>query len=542
MRYNVRFWGGAACVALGWVVLIALLVGLQSTGQGFGFNVWWIGETRNWLSFLQDGVGSEVAQTFWKVDSRNPLSPWWYIPFRSFILTTPSAFLVLHLFTSLLLGLASYAVIMSITDGRARSFAISLGAVSAVFLCSSKFDGIHWNFVGALAFSLLCVWCFSEYLRSGRQRQVWLMWSLVAWLVAVQSYTIQTGAALAVGVLSFLEFGWPHSLRDVLKRLGRGITDMLPYFVALFLFVLIWRTTAATGITDAVANPTLSLIGQSLLQGIWHNDYSFYWALVQQLDPRLVVGVIVIITTLFIIAISYVDRAKVDDAIGTPDLLRVLLVGICLVVPTIVIEVTSVWFPPGSRWVMLLQFWTPLMLLSVVAVLFAIWPSRRRWRVWTWRGVTGLTVSGAVLLTLAYNQLQVRVSQVEQLFISELRKIALEDKQTGAEFPRHYLILVAPGAGTPSDWVSRAYTKTSMSDVGEVTYRHVLPTPVPAGYEIAFGPDAVRNPEFSRNGSAPYSRVAVLSWDGIKMTRVPNPDRSIFEGRTVLWERAAPLP
>jgi hypothetical protein len=304
----------------------------------------------------------------------------------------------------------------------------------------------------------------------------------------------------------------------------------------------VWRTTAATGITDAVVKPTLSLIGQSLLQGLWHNDYSFYRALQQQLDPRLVVGVLLVVTTLFIFVTSYADKAKVDDTIKVSDLMRVFLVGASLAAPTVIIEATSVWFPPGSRWVMLLQFWTPLMLLSVVAGLFAIWPSRRRLRVWAWRGVTGATVSAAVVLTLAYNQLQVRVSQVEQAFISELRKIALQDKQTGAEFPRHYLILVAPGAGVPSDWVSRAYTKTSMRDVGEVTYRHVLPAPVPAGYEIAFGPDNVRNPEFSRNGTAPYSRVAVLSWDGVMMARITNPDRSTFEGRTLLWERAAPLP
>ena len=87
-----------------WSVLIATMLVLQALGLDFGFDLWPIGEFRNWLEFLQDGRGSNAAKLFWTVDHRNALSPWWYLAARPLIEAVPAAPLVLHLLIGLFVG------------------------------------------------------------------------------------------------------------------------------------------------------------------------------------------------------------------------------------------------------------------------------------------------------------------------------------------------------------------------------------------------------------------------------------------------------
>ena len=51
-------------IASGWSVLIATMLALQTLGFDFGFNIWPIGEFRNWLEFLQDGPGTAQPRSF----------------------------------------------------------------------------------------------------------------------------------------------------------------------------------------------------------------------------------------------------------------------------------------------------------------------------------------------------------------------------------------------------------------------------------------------------------------------------------------------
>jgi hypothetical protein len=531
---------GALTVVVAWLTLVAIILGLQALGRNFGFNVWWGGETRNWVSILQDGPGSAAARLFWQLDSRNPLSPWWYIPFRDFILNTRSAFLVLHLGTSLLLGVASYLAVVGVTHGRGRLFGVSLGVLAAVFLTSTKIDSIHWNFIGALACSLLSVWAFAEFLNSERSKPAWLVWSVVLWLVAVQTYTIQSGAMLAVGFLSFTQEGRFYGGKHLAKRVLRAVLDMLPYAVTLLMFVLVWRTSTSTAITETTNSPDPNLMLQSLAQGIWHQSIAHYAVWARQLGPGVTVGVLVTAIPLLTLTQMFVSGGVVVD--GTPiqvtDLGRVFLVGVCLVIPTVVLESTSTWFPPGTRWIMVLQFWLPLLLLSALALVVIFLPGHVV-RLWTWRFATAALAAGAILLTLAWNQVLVHVTAGERAFMTELERIVTEDKIAGAEFPRHYLVRLASGGSVPSDWVSRAYTKTEFGEFGLTTFRY-LSTPSP--FQVKFHPDHVENPESARPGTTPYSRVGILAWNGTRLTRTPRADRAAFDGLPVEWKRSDPLP
>ncbi|WP_147021750.1 hypothetical protein [Microvirga aerophila] len=514
---------GLIVVGVAWLLLVVLLLGLQESGQNFGFNVWWSGEARTWMVWLQEGPGSLAARIFWQIDGRNPLSPWWYISVRSLILSYPAAFLVLHLAASLLLGLACYLTVISVTRGRGRLFGISLGILTAVFLCSTRTDNVHWLLLGALACSLLSVACFAQFLNSGR-RPMWLAWSLILWTVAFQTYTIQSGAVLAVGVLSFLQEGQPYSVRNVVRRVSGAGVDVLPYVVTLLLFVLVWRTTSTTGVTETISLSDPSRIVQSLKQGLWHSDYSVYLAWARQLRPELALLVLMFVVPLLLITQGWVGGvSEHDDApIGLLDLTKVLLVGVCLVVPTVALESTSPMHPPGSRWIMVIQFWAPLLALSLVALAVLSLPLSRGLKHWTWWLASASLATGAILLTLAFNQIQTDIARDEQAFMAELRRIVIEDRTAQAEFPRHYLIKSSSRLWLPSEFVNRAYTRTQIGSYGETTFRYL--TPGPTVYPPVFLPDGVKNPEAGRQGFAPYSRVGVLAWDGKRMERVSGAD------------------
>lgn len=523
-----------------WLTLIATLLGLQALGLGFGFRVWWVGEARNWLALLQEWDASVVARKFWQIDSRNPLSPWWYILFQDFIVRTKAAFFILHLGISLLLGLASYLAVVGITAGRGRAFAASIGAVVAVFLATTKVDNIHWNFLGALVCSLLSVWTFAEFLKTGRSRAGWLAWSIVFWLVAVQTYTIQSGAMLAVGFLSFTQDGRFDSAKQFVNRAARAIADMMPYAIALLLFILVWRTSTAYGITETAISLDPSRALQSLSKGIWHQDIAAYAAWVRHLDVGFVIVALLILAPGFLVAQVFIQGDDLNDGkpIYLSDLARVFCVGICLVVPTFILESTSGIFPPGSRWTMLLQFWLPLLTLSVLALLVSFLPGRLL-RLWTWRVATGCFVAGSIIITLAWNKQVIAMVAQERAFMVALEQFVKRDRAAKAEFPPHYLVKLELDAWGPPQDLSRNYTKTMFGRREVVTFRFLIDGPAP---KVAFLPEGVANPEFMPSGVVPYSRVDVVAWDGKRMTRLTNADQTVFEGLPVEWKRSEPLP
>ena len=141
--------------------------------------------------FLQEGPGYNAAKLFWAVDHRNALSPWWYLAARPLIEAVPAAPLILHLLIGLFVGIAAYLLMAELL--KSRSFAVSVGILSSLFIPSVYRDEVIWNFVGALGCTLVCIWLFAVFCRDRRQTG-YLAASYLAWFVAIATYTIQTGA------------------------------------------------------------------------------------------------------------------------------------------------------------------------------------------------------------------------------------------------------------------------------------------------------------------------------------------------------------
>src|SRR5262249_28535898 len=136
--------------------------------------------------------------------------------------------------------------------------------------------------------------------------------SLVAWLIAFTTYTIQCGAMLAVAYLALrttlpqtpfdgAQSGAPStrgkkvaaeaaaadrisesavifpndSKHRVLRGFFTAAADTAPYAAFFGLFLLIWQTTVSPHAVGALSlNFTLGGLFASLREGVWHSDFS----------------------------------------------------------------------------------------------------------------------------------------------------------------------------------------------------------------------------------------------------------------------------
>ena len=113
-----------------------------------------------------------------------------------------------------------------------------------------------------------------------------------------------------------------------------------------------------------------------------------------------------------------------------------LLVAACIAGPTIALEAASDLWTPGTRWPMLMQFWTPFLFCAVL--FFAL--SKVPFRYWlpVWRGVIACAAAFVILLVLGFNRTQVIHVRQERAFFAELQSAVTRDRLSGAKFPRRY--------------------------------------------------------------------------------------------------------
>ena len=79
-----------------------------------------------------------------------------------------------------------------------------------------------------------------------------------------------------------------------------------------------------------------------------------------------------------------------------------LLVAACIAAPTIVLEATSDLWTPGTRWPMLMQFWSPFLFCSVL--FFGLSKIPTHYWLPVWRGVIACAAAFVMLLVLGFNR------------------------------------------------------------------------------------------------------------------------------------------
>jgi hypothetical protein len=461
--------GILAVVAI-WSALPTTMLALQSLGFNFGFDIWPFGEFRNWIEFLQDGVGFNATKLFWAVDNRNALSPWWYIAARPLISLTPSAPLILHLGIGLFVGLSAYLLMTGLT--RSPPFAVSVGSLSALFIVNVYRDEVNWNFVGALGFTLLSTWFFVLFCKD-RQKVAYLAASYLTWFVAFASYTIQVGALAAIFTVSFgdrlLRFSWPRALVG-------AFLDALPYVGFLVLYGLLWITTSVIGVPGGYTlNFSFGALLASIAFGLWNDHYLAFWYWLSAIDPWLL-AILFLLLSLWFIFLLYVLEPR-GSRPTSRSLGFALLIGVCVVAPTILLEASSNVWVPGTRWPMVMQFWSPL-LFCVFSFGAMSGLSDLLWRP-CWRILTAVAASFAILLALGFNRTQILHVRQERAFFDQLLLAVVQDRISGNSFPRRYLIrLNEPAPFLPVVILADRYAHTLLGR--DVSFRVVTDFPEPS--------------------------------------------------------------
>ena len=340
-----------------WMLLIATMLLLQGLGLQFGFQIWPFGEFRNWIELLQEGPGVSAAKLFWALDHRNGLSPWWYLGARPLIQSISAAPLILHLLAGLFVGCSAYLLFAELT--RSRSFGLSVGILSAVFIATVYRDDVIWNLVGAVGCTLLSIWLFIVFSRD-RRRSGFLAASYIAWFVAFGTYSLQTGAIGAIFLVSLRQqlgrVSWPRAV------LG-AVFDVLPYIALFALFLMLWITAMPTVVPYQFRFSFASLI-ESIWNGIWHEHYHYFgtWLVAAGIP---LMGVIFVLLSLAVAGLLHVSHPVDYDGPPIRTLGFALLIAACIAAPTVALEASSDVWIPGTRWPMLMQFWSPFLFCVV---------------------------------------------------------------------------------------------------------------------------------------------------------------------------------
>jgi len=534
---------------------IAVLAILGAVGLQFGLDVSPLGEDYVWVDLLQRGNGSGTADLWWALNQRNPLSPWWYIAAQNIILHFEAGLLALRYAMAALLALSAYYMVVTVAGCRSRSFGLALGILVIFWMANRYTDQMIWNFHVALCASLLSVATYAHFIKDGRRSYILWGTSIVLYFVAITTYTIQSGAVLAIGYLA-LRRTWVTEAdhpSGIFKVVTVAICDTAPYVALFGLFLLIWRTTINPGAVDAFSLQfNFGRLLASVREGIWSVDLATFFSRVYG-SPDWAIMALVAAGCGLVALIALRFRTRISGVapsfIGIAQLLDVLIVLGCLAAPTIALESSSQTWIPGTRWPMIYQLTTPAFFLSCGAAILLLTTSTGLRRQWLWTATVGLAVAIGELLSLGHNQLQVEISRNEKFIRDSLIRLVSEDLALGRRPPEQVLLMLdgtARSRWRSSDILSPVIARVWLQRE-DISFRLVNWWPTPSSYwaswwPIRFGSDSegVGNAKVL-GGAIPYEEVRILDVRNHTAKRVLVANRSDFTGLEVEWNRDGPV-
>lgn len=513
----------------------ALFAILRRLGFPLGLRVVPMGEDYNWVIILNASSIAAQAQTFWSMNDRNPLSPWWYIIAQYLYMGLPNGPLLTRLAMNPLLAMSAYVMVRCLAPVSGRGLALAVGILVACWTFSTTVDQIYWNFLGALALTMLCIASFAAWSnRSGTGTTGWYGISLCLWFAAFATYTFQVGAVLAV---SFLVIAYTSLNKfSISKSIGELVKIVTPFVVMLLLFVLVW-TTARNPLMSEYYKLNIGTLFTNLIPSVYAglspSRYFMFasvafaamgsWAIVLSVLTGILAG-----CGIYSLVRATVPRAR--------EALSVLCVAFCIILPTVLIESMSSTWSVGMRWVMVDQVWQPLLWLSLMYSITAVWPSLRL----AFAFATGGMAACVMLLSLGHNVAQNRAAAYEVALREGSRQIAAN--WTG-RLPLHLIILMEEGTRpdvmniriAPIWFGGRSVTlRTLWRGAAPLEASHA------EWWDVVFDDDIVRNVAIG-GGTASYDQVAIARFDGreVRSVDVLRPEDVV--GFPVRWQRSAPL-
>jgi len=540
---NKLYWKLCGVLVGLWLGGIALLLALQYLGTGFGFQVWPLGEDRVWLWITQNSSGKHLPALFWSINDRNPLLPYWYYAAKPVILGFPDfGWYLVRRPVDLMCALSVFTLLYRIGRGRFSFFAFSCALLTLLWNFNGYRSMVIWVMVADLSVSALCLWSYLKYVDGNRSQGHYLAISLMLYLVAIGTYTLQSSILLPIFAFGLLRPPTPSGRSRWRDQVRPALLDAGLFLAMFVLFYLVWMTTRRP-VMDVYYKLKPSLIiaqlGTSLTQAIWHSSYtSFLGTLFNGWSRGVLIGAglasAVCFGTLFacIRRLTAPQTTAAEQTCGDspateepsiyPTLGYTLLVAFALYASTLVVESTSdVWYA-GSRTLMIQQVFQPL---AYCALFFGAVGVLNRWsRRWTyrvqWVGMTAACVV-AYLVGLEYNHQLNAHTRYDKQFFSALDKAApqgFEGQQT--------IIMKLDGGVDLARWgtCTHRYVQTYYKNP-KLNLQFLIPgAPVEgfAGYNtMVFLPDDQGVQMMGPNEGldlVPYHQLRFAVYDGQKVT------------------------
>jgi hypothetical protein len=518
-----------------WVLELAVLLVLQVLGTGMGLRIRQMGEDRVWADGLQFLSPSLVPKNFWLINDRNPLSPWWYLAAKPLIYASPYGIYLVRKLIDLLCAVSVFLLVDQVGRGKHRLLAAACAVLTLFWSFSGYSDQIMWNFLGVLALSALTLWTFCKYVDSGRASYSFLIVSLLIYLFAIGTYTLQASSFVGIFALALFR-GFPpaRNRKDWLLRVRTAVLET-GFFVVIFaIYTMIWYTAARENSDYYRLSP--DLIGSQLISSVgylwWHFDYPMFLQEVRDqwsgLQIVLVGGLLLTVFSALFWRVAVWEDVVWRRAGLTADRRHSLLtsvgfifaISVGLAAATVILEATSnVWFP-GLRARMIQQIFQPLLYLGILFALLSWFPGRRAP---VFRALPVLAAAGlctvATIVSFQYNRDLNHATTVEERFEAGLKALVpLPTQRT------KFIVRMAPGIWHNSDSLSDIYVQTFYNS-RLVNMRVLQPGPPIFAWQdyttVVFGPDEKGVLMADSGGTAPmwipYSQVRIVSFDGDKV-------------------------
>lgn len=516
-----------------WLIYLGMFGLLQILNTGVGFEIWPIGEDRNWIYLLKSGNPVQTFQEFWALDHRNPMAAFWWLLASPIIKLSDWGLHAIAQLVSPIVACVTFLTLDRLGHKKHRLFSIMAGLIVLLWNFPARHDHVDRVMIIALTFTLLSIFFYTKFIDNNRTKKLTLVISLACYLIALSTYTIQSDAIIAVLFIAF--FRTSGTLKN---KLIYTALDSVIFFAAFATYTGIWIHFAGSNsgfniaLTELLSNAINSIqafiyppsIGQFL--GLANSEFpsgqrSFWY---------IIAGVFAAITVFGSIVASR-QRASF------PPVGWVLVLLISIGLPTIFVEAGNPTWGPGSRSIMVQQVWQPLLLVCLIFIMATII------RPQFFRTTVVATLTWALCTKILFVAFAFNHSQTTLTFYQRNLAVALRTLDEGQTKSINYIIKVvnpvSPKVGTEPTLPSYAATVIGR----EKTFIRVLmksPSPLPSYdsvWKVGFGKDGVTNGgAFFDRTVIPYENVKVVDFDGVNLLVPPELDKKDFDGFQVDWE------
>ncbi|NWD75404.1 hypothetical protein HX890_14915 [Pseudomonas gingeri] len=523
-----------------WLAYLACLAILQLSGAGVGFKIWPIGEDRNWLYLLRSGDPQQTFQEFWALDHRNPMAAFWWIIASPLIRASDWGLHAISMIVSPFAAIMTYLVLDRLSRGRSQLFALITAILVLFWNFPARHDHVDRVMVIALIFTLATIYLYAVFVDGNRSRKGVLIGAVLCYLVALATYTIQSGAIIAIPFLAFFRL-----TRPIKNRLLMAVIDSAIFFAVFVGYTVTWMhfagPSSGTGF-EFHAREFISNVGASLAAfAIPPSNGQFIDIAAAEFSPteRRAWFLFAAICAMVVVAWAFISSKAAPKL---PPLGWVVVLLLAIGLPTVFVEAGNSSWGPGARSIMILQVWEPVVLASIIFIIAA--PIRNAFA----KNLLAFVASSAVIAVMFFSTIGFNHFQSDVTFYQRNLAIGLRAIDDGQTKPMSYLVKIHnPVSGKVGTEPTLASYAPTILGRNETSLRLFIsyPSPIPSYdpiWRIEFSDQGVRNGRgFFDATIVPYENLKVVLFDGLKVWVPPIITQDDLKGLQVDWKKSSPI-